>query len=175
MLPIDSRRSSIHLMGEILRLLRLGDVGKTEVMYAVRLSYYQTQSYLRRLIELGLIHQAAPDDHISSYGITQKGLGLLGKLEQLQEQLQEQEIPQIFDSPELKLDERPYGGTFKRLLASKNLTQIIHVLPPSRNPAGGLPAVLLQPRLRIKPKLLQANHSDCLRYYLYDRRVKLSP
>jgi predicted transcriptional regulator len=115
MLPIDSRRSSIHLMSEILRLLRLGDVGKTEVMYGARLSYYQTQNYLRRLIELGLIRQAAIDDHISSYGITQKGLGLLGKLEQLQEQLQEPEILQIFDSPELKIDEKPSGGTFRRI------------------------------------------------------------
>jgi predicted transcriptional regulator len=115
MLPIDSRRSSIHLMSEILRLLRLGDVGKTEVMYAVRLSYYQTQNYLRRLLELGLIQQAATDNHNSGYRITQKGLGLLGKLEQLQEQLQGQEIPQIFDSPELKVDEKPYGGTFRRI------------------------------------------------------------
>ena len=115
MLPLDSRRSRIDLMGEILRLLRLGEVGKTEVMYTVRLSHYQTQNYLRRFIELGLIHQLIADGEIPGFRITPKGLDVLGKLEQLQEMLQEEEIPQIFDSPELKVDERPYAGTFRRI------------------------------------------------------------
>ena len=115
MLPLDSRRSRIDLMGEILRLLRLGEVGKTEVMYTLRLSHYQTQNYLRRFIELGLIYQSTTDVQIPRYRITPKGLSLLGKLEQLQEMLQEKEIPQIFDSPELKVDERPYAGTFRRI------------------------------------------------------------
>jgi predicted transcriptional regulator len=115
MLPSYGRRSSIDLMSEILRLLRLGEVGKTEVMYTVRLSQYQTQNYLRRFVELGWIHQSTSDIQIPRYRITPKGLRLLSRMELLHEMLQEGEIPQIFDSPELEVDDKPYARTFRRI------------------------------------------------------------
>jgi predicted transcriptional regulator len=114
-LPLDGRRSNIQLIAEILRLLRLGEVGKTEVMYAVRLSHYQTQKYLSRLVEIGLIDQSAADGHQPAYRITAKGLDLLGRIEQMQEMLQMREIPGIIHSPELKVDEAPCSRMLKRL------------------------------------------------------------
>ena len=115
MLPLDGRRSNIQLISEILSLLRLGEVGKTEVMYAVRLSHYQTQKYVARLVQIGLVDQTAAEGRSPSYRITAKGLDLLGRIEQMQEMLQAQEIPAIIDAPELKVDEPPYSRMLKRI------------------------------------------------------------
>lgn len=115
MLPFDNRRSSVQLVGEILGLLRLGDSGKTEVMYAVRLSHLQTGKYLGRLIDLGLIRELNEDSRHSGYRITPKGLDLLSKIEHVQETLQREEIPGILDSPEFKVDEKSYRQMLRRI------------------------------------------------------------
>jgi predicted transcriptional regulator len=103
------------LIGEILSLLRLGEAGKTEVMYAVRLSHYQTQKYLGRLTQIGLVEQPEDDVRAPAYRITRKGLELLGRIEQMQEMLQIKEIPGIMDAPEFKADDAPYSRMLKRL------------------------------------------------------------
>ena len=105
MLPFDGRRSSFQLISEILSLLRLGEVGKTEVMYTVRLTHAQTQKYLSRLVQLHLVDQRNGEGRVPSYRITQKGLDVLVKIEQVQEMLQIQEVPDILGAPKLKLDE----------------------------------------------------------------------
>ena len=103
MMPFDGRRSSIQLMSEILRLLRLGEAGKTEVMYGVRLTHSQTQKYLLRLAELGLIDRVADDGKAPIYRIKPKGLDILGKIEHVQEMLRVDELPEILDSPRLEV------------------------------------------------------------------------
>jgi len=116
LLSIDGRRSRIQLASEILRLLRLGGVGKTEVMYTVRLSHLQTQKYLHWLTELGLIEQPATGSRPLEYRITHHGLDLLGKIEHLQEVLQLEGLSEIIDSPELKFEEGTRHGILKRII-----------------------------------------------------------
>ena len=52
MLNIDRRRSSIEVIAD---MLRLGEAGKTEIMYSVNMSYFQLQKYLNFMLELRLI------------------------------------------------------------------------------------------------------------------------
>ena len=51
-LQLRDRRSTIEIIADILRLLRLGEAGKTEIMYTVNMSYDQRQKYLRKLLKL---------------------------------------------------------------------------------------------------------------------------
>ena len=115
MLPFEGRRSSVQLISEILRLLRLGEVGLTEVMYTVRLTHSQTQRYLLRLVELALIDQRHEDGRTPSYRVTPKGLDILTKIEQVQEMLQINEVPEILDSPELVVDQEPNRNVLRRI------------------------------------------------------------
>ena len=115
MLPFESRRSSVQLISEILRLLRLGEVGKTEVMYTVGLTHSQTQKYLLRLVELELTDQRRDNGRTPTYRITQKGLDILSKIENLQEMLQIDEASEILDSPELKVDQEKDGNILRRI------------------------------------------------------------
>ena len=102
MLPFDGRRSSIHLIAEILRLLRLGQAGRTEVMYSVRLTHSQTQKYLTRLVTLGLIAALDEQGRMPAYRITSRGLDVLSQIEHVQEMLKVDELPGILDSPEVE-------------------------------------------------------------------------
>jgi predicted transcriptional regulator len=102
-MPFDSRRSSVQLIAEVLGLLRLGEAGKTEVMYGVRLTHSQTQKYLLRLTDLGLIDRLGDNGKAPVYRITPKGLDILAKIEQVQEMLRVEELPEILDSPELEV------------------------------------------------------------------------
>jgi predicted transcriptional regulator len=116
LLSIDGRRSRIQLAAEILRLLRLGEVGKTEVMYTVKLSHLQTQKYLQWLTKLGLIEQPTINRRPPGYRITQHGLDLLGKIEHLQEILHLEGLSEIIDSPELKVEEGNRRGILQRIV-----------------------------------------------------------
>jgi predicted transcriptional regulator len=103
LMPFDGRRSSVQLISEILRLLRLGEASKTEVMYGVRLTHSQTLKYLLRLAELRLVDRTDDDGKAPVYRITAKGLDILGKIEQVQEMLRVDELPEILDSPRLQV------------------------------------------------------------------------
>ncbi len=105
MMPFDGRRSSVQLISEILRLLRLGEAGKTEIMYGVRLTHSQTQKYLPRLTELRLIDRVGEDGRAPVYRITPKGLDILGKIEHVQEMLRVAELPDILNSPRLEVQQ----------------------------------------------------------------------
>jgi predicted transcriptional regulator len=114
LLPFDGRRSSVQLIGEILRLLRLGEVAKTEVMYAVKLTHLQTQKYLLKLSGLGLIDQRE-DGRTPSYSITQKGLDVLSDIERLQEMLNAEDLPGILGAPKLETDRDQNRSLLKRI------------------------------------------------------------
>jgi predicted transcriptional regulator len=114
-LPFENRRSKIQLISEILRLLRLGEVGKTEVMYTVGLTHSQTDKYLLRLVGVELIDQRDQDGRTPSYRITQKGLDILSKIESLQESLRIDEVPDIVDAPELKIDQERGRNILRRI------------------------------------------------------------
>jgi len=102
MLPLErleSRRSSVGIVADILGLLRLGEAGKTEIMYTVNMSYYQTQKYLSWLLELGLLHKVVKKNQSVSYRVTEKGLNLLSEIENMQEMLRSEEAPQVLPAP----------------------------------------------------------------------------
>ncbi len=51
-MKLEQRRSNIQVIADI---LRLGETGKTEIMYSANMSYFQLQKYLKFLLQLELI------------------------------------------------------------------------------------------------------------------------
>ncbi|MEK7354765.1 MAG: winged helix-turn-helix domain-containing protein, partial [Chloroflexota bacterium] len=47
-MKINNRRSSIQIIAD---MLRLGEAGKTEIMYSANMSYFQLQKYLNFLLQ----------------------------------------------------------------------------------------------------------------------------
>ena len=72
------RRSSIQVIADI---LRLGEAGKTEIMYSANMSFFQLQKYLGFLLELKLIDKVAIGNPIVTYRVTRKGLRLLKNID----------------------------------------------------------------------------------------------
>lgn len=95
------RRSSIEIIADILRLLRLGETGKTEIMYTCNLSYNLTQKYIIKMLELGLLDQLGQDTPLVTFRITRKGLHLLTAIENMQEMLHLEELHLISHSPKI--------------------------------------------------------------------------
>ena len=85
MLKIDRRRSSIEVIAD---MLRLGEAGKTEIMYSANMSYYQLQKYLKFLLRLGLIDKVTVGNPVVTYRITQKGINLLKSIDSILEILE---------------------------------------------------------------------------------------
>ncbi len=83
----SGRRNSIEIIADILRLLRLGTTGKTEITSTTKMSHEQTSNYLNWLVELKLLEEADKDIGVPSYRITQKGLNLLSGIENVREML----------------------------------------------------------------------------------------
>jgi len=97
----EGRRSSIQIIADILRLLRLGEAGKTEIMYTVKMSYYQTQKYLNMLLKLDLLDAVMKENRLVSYRVTEKGLKLLIQIENMQEMLHWEEALDVLRAPNL--------------------------------------------------------------------------
>ena len=72
------RRSSIQVIADI---LRLGEAGKTEIMYSANMSFFQLQKYLSFLLELNLIDKVTIGNPIVTYRVTRKGLRLLKNID----------------------------------------------------------------------------------------------
>ena len=72
------RRSSIQVVADI---LRLGEAGKTEIMYSANMSFFQLQKYLSFLLELKLIDKVTIGNPIVTYRVTRKGLRLLKNID----------------------------------------------------------------------------------------------
>ena len=68
---LTNRRSSIEVIAD---MLRLGEAGKTEIMYSANMSYAQLQKYLKFLLELKLIDRVTVGNPVITYRITKKGL-----------------------------------------------------------------------------------------------------
>ena len=88
MLNIDRRRSSIEVIAD---MLRLGEAGKTEIMYSANMSYFQLQKYLNFLLQLGLIHKVTVGNPVVTYRVTRKGLRLLRSIDSILEMLESRE------------------------------------------------------------------------------------
>jgi len=85
MLNIDRRRSSIEVIAD---MLRLGEAGKTEIMYSANMSYFQLQKYLNFMLELRLIDKVTVGNPMVTYRVTRKGLGLLKSIDGILEILE---------------------------------------------------------------------------------------
>jgi predicted transcriptional regulator len=88
MLKLERRRSSIEVIGDI---LRLGKAGKTEIMYTVNMSHSQSQKYLNLLLRLKLVNKTIGANQIVTYRVTPKGFTLLKKIDNMLEILEEKE------------------------------------------------------------------------------------
>ena len=71
---LDRRRSSIEIIAD---MLRLGEAGKTEMMYSVNMSYFQLQKYLNFLLDKNLIDKVKLGNPSVTYRVTRKGMRLL--------------------------------------------------------------------------------------------------
>ena len=82
---MQHRRSSIEVIADI---LRLGEAGKTEIMYSANMSYAQLQKYLKFLLQLGLIDRVTVGNPVVTYRVTRKGLRLLRSIDAVLEILE---------------------------------------------------------------------------------------
>ncbi len=83
-MKLDRRRSSLEIIAD---MLRLGEAGKTEIMYSVNMSYFQLQKYLGFLLERGLIDKVALGNPSVTYRVTTKGLEVLRAIDGLLDSL----------------------------------------------------------------------------------------
>ena len=89
---LERRRSSIEIIAD---MLRLGEAGKTEIMYSVNMSYFQLQKYLNFLLEQKLIDKVALGNPSVTYRVTNKGLQLLRRIDNILEILEFKEPEDI--------------------------------------------------------------------------------
>jgi len=82
---LSNRRSSIEVIAD---MLRLGEAGKTEIMYSVNMSYAQLQKYLKFLLDLNLIDKVTYGNPMVTYRVTEKGLRLLRSIDSILETLE---------------------------------------------------------------------------------------
>ena len=80
----ERRRSNIEVIAD---MLRLGEAGKTEIMYSANMSYFQLQKYLSFLLQLGLINKVTMGNPSVTYRVTKKGLRLLRSIDSILEML----------------------------------------------------------------------------------------
>ena len=88
MLKLERRRCSIEVISDI---LRLGEAGKTEIMYSVNMSYSQLQKYVNLLLGLELIDKTTSANESVTYRVTPKGLSLLKNIDSMLEMLEDKE------------------------------------------------------------------------------------
>ena len=88
-MKIERRRSSIEVIAD---MLRLGEAGKTEIMYSANMSYFQLQKYLNFLLKLGLIDKVTVGNPSITYRVTRKGLRLLRNIDNILEVLELKEV-----------------------------------------------------------------------------------
>jgi len=77
---MEHRRSNIEVIADI---LRLGEAGKTEIMYSGNMSYFQLQKYLSFMLRLNLIEKMYVGNPIITYRVTKKGLMLLRNIDSI--------------------------------------------------------------------------------------------
>lgn len=82
---LDRRRTSLEIMAD---MLRLGEAGKTEIMYSANMSYFQLQKYLNFLLERKLIDKVMLGNPSVTYRVTKKGLKILRSIDAILESLE---------------------------------------------------------------------------------------
>ena len=87
-MKLNHRRSNIQIIAD---MLRLGEAGKTEIMYSANMSYFQLQKYLRYLLDLKLIDEVHLGNPSVSYRVTEKGFRLLKNIDGIREILEPEE------------------------------------------------------------------------------------
>lgn len=83
-MKLERRRSSMEIIAD---MLRLGEAGKTEMMYSANMSYFQLQKYLNFLLERRLIDKVALGNPSVTYRVTRKGLRILRSIDSILEAL----------------------------------------------------------------------------------------
>lgn len=81
---MNNRRSNIEVIADI---LRLGEAGKTEIMYSANMSYRQLQKYLDFMVASGFLEKIVVPNPGIKYKATKKGQRLLHSIEPILEQL----------------------------------------------------------------------------------------
>ena len=81
---MNNRRSNIEVIADI---LRLGEAGKTEIMYSANMSYRQLQRYLQFLTEHEFVELVKIGNPVTTYKVNKKGLRLLKNIDNLLEML----------------------------------------------------------------------------------------
>jgi predicted transcriptional regulator len=81
---MNNRRSNIDVIADI---LRLGEAGKTEIMYSANMSYRQLQRYLSSLTRGGFIERVKLSNPVETYKVTKKGLRLLKSIDRISQML----------------------------------------------------------------------------------------
>lgn len=81
------RRSSIQIIRDMLDLIRLHELNKTEIMTEININSGQVQRYVTWLTRSGMLYTEVAGDKFVSYKITGRGLRLLSDLETLREML----------------------------------------------------------------------------------------
>jgi predicted transcriptional regulator len=84
------RRSSIEVIAD---MLRLGEAGKTEIMYSANMSYFQLKKYLKFLMEKGLISEVTLGNPSVTYRVTPDGLKLLRNIDNILDTLGLRDAP----------------------------------------------------------------------------------
>ena len=77
---MNNRRSNIEVIADI---LRLGEAGKTEIMYSANMSYRQLQRYLEFLTQRRFIELVKVGNPVTTYKVNKKGLELLESIDTL--------------------------------------------------------------------------------------------
>ena len=77
---MNNRRSSVQVMADI---LRLGEAGKTEIMYSANMSYRQLQKYLEFLVNGEFLERIIVPNPGVKYKVTAKGARLLQSIESM--------------------------------------------------------------------------------------------
>ena len=90
---MKQRRSNIEVIADI---LRLGEAGKTEIMYGANMSYCQLKKYIDLLTERGFMDRVNSENSIATYRTTRKGHTLLKLIESVLALLSQGDLP---DSP----------------------------------------------------------------------------
>ena len=88
-MKINNRRSNIEIIAD---MLRLGEAGKTEIMYSANMSYFQLQKYLKFLLELQLIDKVTVGNPTITYRVTRKGVRLLRNIDSILQVLEPGEL-----------------------------------------------------------------------------------
>ena len=84
-MKISNKRSNIEIIAD---MLRLGEAGKTEIMYSANMSYFQLKKYLNLLLQLKLIDKVTVGNPIVTYRVTRKGLRLLRNIDSIVQMLE---------------------------------------------------------------------------------------